>query len=220
MRTAVKTGMRNTCLQSWKDDLAQPLAGTDAELVRQMLNGSHRAWRELHARYDGLIQHCIKGVTDRFSSVLGADDVREIYAIFLMQLLADDMRRLKTFDPARGSRLGSWLGVIAARCAYDYLRVVKREYERGDFEEAEEVLCEMPDPHERVELCEREERLDGALGELSEKDREFVALYFGEGRTAAEIAERLQISVKTVYSKHHKIKNRLEAALADIRLAA
>jgi RNA polymerase sigma-70 factor (ECF subfamily) len=35
-----------------------------------------------------------------------------------------------------------------------------------------------------------------------------------------QIAERMRISVKTVYSKKHKIQSRIEARLSSFRLAA
>jgi RNA polymerase sigma-70 factor (ECF subfamily) len=36
-----------------------------------------------------------------------------------------------------------------------------------------------------------------------------VALYYGDGLTPEHVAERLGISVKTVYSKKHKIQRKL-----------
>lgn len=212
--------MRNPCLHPCDDEIVSPGAAAEAALVREMLNGSQRAWRELHDRYGRLIYSCVARVTSRFASLVGQDDVSEIYAIFVMQLLANDMRKLRSFDPSRGTRLSTWLGLLAARCAYDYLRAARREPNRLPLSEAEDVLCELPDPHEHAEHRERAAMLDGVLRDFSDKDREFVTLYFGEGLPADEIAQRMQISVKTVYSKRHKIQSRLEAMLSEARLAA
>src|SRR5271154_4253714 len=98
-----------------------------AALVAAMLVGSERAWREFHARYDRLIYRCITKVTGRFSSFLSQDDIREIYATLLVQLLANDMHKLRSFDPERGNRFGSWIGLLAINAAYDYLRALRRE---------------------------------------------------------------------------------------------
>jgi len=60
------------------------------------------------------------------------------------------------------------------------------------------------------------ERADFAhkmLEDFTPRDRAFAALYFGEGMEPDEIARRMKISVKTVYSKKHKIQARLEAAV-------
>jgi RNA polymerase sigma-70 factor (ECF subfamily) len=51
------------------------------------------------------------------------------------------------------------------------------------------------------------------LSGFSKKDRTFVELFFMQGRTPEQIAEEMRISVKTVYSKKHKIRCRLEHAL-------
>ena len=58
------------------------------------------------------------------------------------------------------------------------------------------------------------------LSEFTHKDREFVELYFGEGLDPDEVARRMGISVKTVYSKKHKIQRRLADLLSGPRLAA
>jgi RNA polymerase sigma-70 factor (ECF subfamily) len=191
-----------------------------AALVGDMLAGKERAWREFHARYDRLIYRCITKVTGRFSSFLGQDDIREIYATLLVQLLANDMHKLRSFDPERGNRFGSWIGLLAINAAYDYLRAMRREPNRAPLAEAEVLSCELPSPLEQVEHRQRAELVANILRAFSAKDREFVALYFGEGLEPEQIARRMRISVKTVYSKKHKIQTRLEQMLSNAQLAA
>ena len=55
------------------------------------------------------------------------------------------------------------------------------------------------------------------MGKLSAKDQAFVRLYFGEGMAPEKIATELGISVKTVYSKKHKIGAKLEALLKELQ---
>ena len=47
-------------------------------------------------------------------------------------------------------------------------------------------------------------------------DQTFVRLYYMDGLSPEEVAEEMQISVKTVYSKKHKIRSRLEHALSPL----
>lgn len=63
--------------------------------------------------------------------------------------------------------------------------------------------------------------MSALLKDFSDRDREFVSLYFLDGRTP-EIADELGISVKTVYTKKHKIRSRLEKLLSErgVSLAA
>jgi RNA polymerase sigma-70 factor (ECF subfamily) len=189
-------------------------------LVEGMLGGGERAWRQFHARYDRLIFRCITKVTGRFASLLTQDDIREIYATLIVQLLSNDMHKLRSFDPARGNRLGSWIGLLAINAAYDYLRQIRREPNRAPLAEAESLSCDLPSPLDVALYRERAARVTSVLSGFSAKDREFVALYYGEGLEPEQIAERMNISVKTVYSKKHKIRSRLESMLAGCRAAA
>jgi RNA polymerase sigma-70 factor (ECF subfamily) len=189
------------------DDRAQ------AELIEGLVAGRERAWREFHSRYDRLIYRCITKVTSRFSFV-SHDDIREIYATLLVQLLSNDMHKLRTFDASRGSRFSSWIGLLAVNAAYDYLRSLRREPNRAPLTEAEMLRCERPSPLEQFERRERESRVSRVLRQFSAKDQQFVELYFTEGLEPEQVAERMQISVKTVYSKKHKIQSRLEAMLS------
>jgi RNA polymerase sigma-70 factor (ECF subfamily) len=54
------------------------------------------------------------------------------------------------------------------------------------------------------------------LRTFSEKDQTFVRLYYVDGLSPEEVAAEMSISVKTVYSKKHKIRSRLEQALAPL----
>ena len=58
--------------------------------------------------------------------------------------------------------------------------------------------------------------MSDALQTFSEKDQTFVRLYYMDGLTPEEVAEEMQISVKTVYSKKHKIRSRLEQVLSPL----
>lgn len=189
-------------------------------LIAGLLNDEAGAWRDFSARYSRLIYRCITRVTARFPNVVNQEDVREIYAMLCVQLLANDKHKLRTFELARGNRLGSWLGMLSIHTAYDFLRTVKREPKRGTLIEAETLAADHPDPFDNYMMRQRAQLLSELLAGLSEKDREFVALYFGEGLDPSEVARRMSISVKTVYSKKHKIQNRLEALLSDRQLAA
>ena len=97
---------------------------------------------------------------------------------------------------------------------------MRREPNRAPLAEAEVLSCELPSPLEQVEHKQRAELVANILRAFSAKDREFVSLYFGEGLEPEQIAQRMRISVKTVYSKKHKIQTRLEQMLSQSQLAA
>jgi RNA polymerase sigma-70 factor, ECF subfamily len=192
----------------------------DHSLIARLVADDGAAWRQFDARFSRLIYRCITRVTGRFAAVVGADDVREIRAMLYLQLLANDKHKLRSFEPGRGNRLGSWIGMLAIHTTYDYLRGLRREPKRGCLGEAEGLCAESSDPYEDCLLLERAEIVGSMLSTFSDKDREFIALYYGEGLGPEQVAERMDISIKTVYSKKHKIRSRLEALLGEQPLAA
>lgn len=193
---------------------------SDAELVRALIADDARAWREFNTRFSRLILSTISRVTARFRGVVSQEDVREIYATFSVQLLANDKNKLRSFDPARGNKLSTWLGLLASHTAYDFLRSARREPKRAAMSEAEDLYTSLPDPCESALMRERASLVGKLLADFTDKDRAFIQLYFGEGLAPERVAERLGISVKTVYSKKHKIQARLQALLVEAQLAA
>ena len=193
---------------------------SDAELVRGLLADEPTAWREFNTRFSRLVLSTISRVTTRFRGVVSQEDVREIYATFSVQLLANDKHKLRQFDPERGNKLSTWLGLLASHTAYDFLRSARREPKRAALTEAEDLHSSQPDPCESALMRERAELVRNLLADFTDKDRAFIQLYFGEGLAPERVAERLGISVKTVYSKRHKIQARLQALLIEAQLAA
>jgi RNA polymerase sigma-70 factor, ECF subfamily len=197
-----------------------PNRWTDRELLTRVLRNEQRAWTELVHRYRALIYRCITKVTTRFAPHLSGADLDEVYAEVLFQLLRDGMHKLRLYDPTRGTKLGSWIGMITINAAYDYLRALAR---RPMLDHGGAAL----DPHESCDRTPLDELIDrerwGAFvelqGALSERDRTFLVLYYGRGLEAEEVAATMQISLKTVYSKKHKIRAQLRRCL-EARLGA
>lgn len=196
---------------------ARPFEGCeDQPLVDALVANDPRAWREFMQRYDRLVMRCITKVTKSFSSV-SPDDVREIYAQLYLSLLANGRAKLRAFDPTRGSSFSSYIGMLAIHCAYDWLRSARREPQREAIAAAEDLSSELPDPYEAAAQQERATLAARVMEGFSERDRVFAALYFGEGLEPDEIARSMKISVKTVYSKKHKIQSKLESIVASFK---
>lgn len=191
---------------------------SDSELLSRMLRRELAGWREFHARYDRLIYRCIHKVTSRFASSVTAEDVREIFSTLMVNLTSREMHRLRTFDPERGNKLGSWIGLLATNTAWDHLRGVSRQPQHQELEENDGATSEArpADPFEQLLAKERWSTLNAMLRGFSEKDREFVHLFFVEGESVDSVAQKLGISVKTVYSKKHKIRCRLERVVSEV----
>jgi RNA polymerase sigma-70 factor, ECF subfamily len=194
-----------------------PVDWTDRELLRWVLRSDARGWAELVRRYRSLIYRCITKVTLKYAPSLGSADLDEIYADVMMQLVREDMHKLRIYNPARGTKLGSWIGMISVNAAYDFLRSAGR---RPLLDKVDGAL----DPHEECDrtpldqLIEKErwDHLNSLLSDFTDKDRTFVELYYQKGLEADEIAAEMQISLKTVYSKKHKIRAHLVRCLGNL----
>jgi RNA polymerase sigma-70 factor (ECF subfamily) len=197
-----------------------PALADERALLQGLLADDAAAWREFNLRYSRLVYRCITRITARFTGVLGSEDVREIYAMLCVQLLANDKRKLRSFEPDRGNKLGSWIGMLTIHTTYDFLRQARREPRRACMSEAENLSAGTEDPAEEYEMRERARIVASILEGFSARDRTFVNLYFGDGLSPEQVAKRMGISIKTVYSKRHKIQTRLEALLAARPLAA
>jgi RNA polymerase sigma-70 factor (ECF subfamily) len=195
-------------------------AADESRLLDGLLAGEAGSWREFTRRYTRMIEACIARVTVRFPGIVGQEDVREIYALFCLNLLANDRHRLRSFDPLRGMRFGSWLGLIAVHSAYDYLRTVRRQPQGPCVDDIADLAAQAPEATDTCERREQAKQISRLVQELSERDREFMTLYFGQGLSPEAVAAKMGISIKTVYTKKHKIRSKLEALIGQHRVAA
>src|SRR5262249_7502275 len=97
-------------------------AWSDEELLSRALGGEERAWAELLRRFHRVIRGCIGRLIGRHRGILSAPDPEEISPEALTALLANHNPPPPRFDPTRGAKLSSWIGVLTNRLTYDYLR--------------------------------------------------------------------------------------------------
>jgi RNA polymerase sigma-70 factor (ECF subfamily) len=182
----------------------------DDALLAAVLDKDDQAWSELMRRYRPLVFRCVTKVASRFDAVLSSEDANEIFSELCMNLLRDDMRKLRAFDPRRGTKLGSWLSLLGINTAYDYLRAASRRPVCDMLESAPEESMMVPDAFEEILHKERWSAINSLMIDFSDRDRRFVHLYYAMGLLPEEVASAMRISVKTVYSKKNKVKLRLE----------
>ena len=118
----------------------------EAELVSDLVAGDERAWRHFHAMLGPVLMEDIQRVRRQFPSLIASDDVRDIYAELCLQLLANDKRRLRQFNPEHGTSLRAWLGVLARHAAFDFLRNRRRQPTvrwRGDDEKLAAIQADL-----------------------------------------------------------------------------
>ncbi|GAB4563577.1 MAG: hypothetical protein Tsb0020_12820 [Haliangiales bacterium] len=199
---------------------------SDAELRERVLDREEAGWSELVRRFRALIYRCITKVTRKHAPDMAASDIDEIFAEVLLALFRDDARKIRLYDASRGAKLGSWIGLISMNMARDYLRGLGRRPMLDRIDGAPDRCDELErTPLDMLMEKERWEHFNGMLTDFSDKDRTFLDLYYGQGLDAARVADEMTISIKTVYSKKHKIRHSLrrsvelvgdECAIADL----
>lgn len=197
---------------------ADPYASDEA-LVGGLLRRDERAWRTLHERYARLIYRCIHEVLRPFAGRIGSDAAHEVHATFLLALHEREMHKLRVFDADKGRSFSSWLGRLASNCAVDYVRKHGR-WVSVALDECALEPAPLPDAHRLLVARRRLDVVRDAARGLTDRDRELLALVFDEALEPDAIAARMGVSIKTVYSKSHKIREKLKSALTGARLAA
>jgi RNA polymerase sigma-70 factor, ECF subfamily len=196
-----------------------PREWSDAELLCRVLRQEAKAWNEFVRRYRSLIFRCVTKVIGRYDSILSSADADEVYGEVLVALVRDDMRKLRLYDPRRGTKLSSWIGMISTNTAYDFLRQTARRPALDRTDGLPEVDAGAESALDCLMAGERRAELNQLLSGYSDKDRTFVALYYAHGLEAEEVAGEMGISVKTVYSKKHKLLARLQRTLQPMMAA-
>ena len=193
---------------------------SDDRLLQMVLRKDQVAWNELVRRFRGLIFRCITKVAAKYDAVLSNEDVNEIFGDMCFNLLRDDMRKLRAYDPNRGAKLGSWLGLLAINTAYDYLRQTSRRPLLDRLDGTLDRAGDGPSALDKILEKERWGYLNTLLADFSARDRRFVELYYVGGMLPEQVAAAMGISVKTVYSKKNKLRTKLLALAAVGREAA
>jgi RNA polymerase sigma-70 factor (ECF subfamily) len=121
------------------------------------------------------------------------------------------------FEFERGVRLSTWLHLLATHAARDHVRAVSRgrpsALEGGAHFEASDGGCSGP----LAALLAKEEltQASSALAAFSDKDRQLVDLLLVQGQRPEQVASAMNISVKTVYTKKHKLVTRLQRVMKN-----
>lgn len=189
----------------------------ELQLLRQVLDGDEKAWTTFCHRYEGLMVGCVLRVLRRYNATFNSDDLADMVAEVWVTLLRDDKRKLRLYDPKRGYRLASWLGLLATNCTIDQLRLRSSETSYlEDLSGADQLLVDGARPDSGIEQRESVELARRALRQLTAEERQFVLSCFHDERPPAELAEDLGIAVNTVYSRKFKIREKLIRIVADL----
>ena len=173
-----------------------PFTAVDRDLLKRCLNREPGSWNDFVDRFLSLIYHTIGYTAHLRSARVGPEDVEDIAAEVLLQIVADNFKVLREFR--KESSLATYLAVVARRiCVHELVRrqKVRDAIKRGDSRLAEPDPDDAPAAQKGMESLEEVEKL---LRRLSGREREIVRLYYLEGRTYEEISTETDVPVNTI----------------------
>jgi RNA polymerase sigma-70 factor (ECF subfamily) len=171
------------------------LTSVDRQLVQRCLNHEPGAWNDFVDRYLGLVYHVIHYTTHLRSVTLQPEDVEDVAAEVLTQVVANDYAAFRQFEGK--SSLATYLTVIARRmCVRELARRAAgvKVVPLGDGRAVPEPEAR-PHVEQGLETLEEVQRM---LARLPRRTRQVVKLFYLEGRSYEEISTELGIPVNTI----------------------
>ena len=171
---------------------------SDFELIDRVLRGNRLAFEELVNRYKKSVYYLTYRMVHDYEDA--ADLSQETFLKAYQGL-----RKFK-----RRSSFHTWLYRITINLCINHLR--RKESRRYVGLEKVQTV-KNPDVLEKLELEELQNRVNGAVNSLPEKQRAAFVLHKYEGLSYQEIAEVMQRSLSSVESLIHRAKLNLQREL-------
>ena len=171
------------------------LTNTDRELIRRCLTRQTGAWNDFVDRYLGLVYHVVHHTAHLRSTPLQPEDVEDLAAEVLLQIVAKDYAALRQFRGA--SSLATYLTVIARRICVQELakRGAAHDVQPAADAGLDEAEAEEPLGAKGLESLEEVEKL---LAKLPARERNVVRLYYIEGRSYEEISTQVNLPINSI----------------------
>lgn len=175
----------------------------DAELIAAVANGDLDALGRLYDRHEPAV--------GRYFDRLGVapSDRDDLLQETFLELVKASAR----FDPRHSAR--SWIFGVATMMVRRHRRSLRRAVERVAFWKRASVTSPSPTPGELLERDQMMSRFRRAFDALSSKKRETFVLVTLEGLSGEEAARALGVPVNTVWTRLHKARLELRAALEE-----
>jgi RNA polymerase sigma-70 factor (ECF subfamily) len=188
---------------------------SDGDLVTAVLAREPAAWPTFFAKYERLVVACVRRALRRYGASHSEEDIEDLVSQTAFNLVKDDYKKLRTFDPMRGYKLSSWVGLIATNTTLDALRrrAPTDVWSAASIDDTDPSLPTLTSleagPADNLARKDEIRLVRSAIDELSDTDRLFLEYYYVEELEPEEIARLMNISLNTVYSRKNKIREKL-----------
>jgi RNA polymerase sigma factor (sigma-70 family) len=187
----------------------------DSEIVERCLSGSDTdAWEEFVRTYADLIWNAIHRTFACYNFTYHREDAEDLFSSIFLSLIEDDFRKLRQFRGDNNCSLSTWLSVVAGRRTIDFMRQDKGYLTlepKSEDSDIWETIADVGIPADTMlDGKQFRDLLAREVGLLVPRDRLIYHLIFARGCSAEETAKMLGISSDLVYSRKHRIIQRLK----------
>jgi len=171
---------------------------SDEQLVKSASNGDEKAFNKLVTRYDSIIKNIAYDIVNDY--YIAQEIAQEVF-----------MKAYKNLEKIqKPEKIGNWLCTVTKRASIDYLRKKKPLYVNvNDLNEEKNYFSESINLEENIIAKESTKKLWMILNSLSRANRLTSILYFVGDYTAREIADFLELNIKTIESRIYRAKKKI-----------
>ncbi len=182
-----------------------PLTDIDRKLLNDLLAGQGGTWKLFVDRFTGLFLQVIHHTSQAHSLKLNADDIEDLCAETIAELLARDMAALRSF---RGRcSLATYLGVIARRVVVRKLTQHRFLQAMGHVNAHQAAVDFASSDVPAVKHVENQDQVDSLLSRLPEEARRVLCWIYMDGISYQEVARRLGRPLNSIGPLMTRIRN-------------
>ena len=223
-RSAAKRFASISFTASQFEDYASSLHLHDLALACACSQGSESAWEEFFAGYRGYLRAASAAILRCTPSDPAAVELADSLFTDLYGLSGRNASSRSLFRYFHGrSSLKTWLRAVLAQRHIDQVRVARKfdsldEPATSDVPRMREpaTVQPPPDPRRGQYLRRFREALSDALSSLDPRDRSRLQLYYGEGRTLAEIGRVIGEHESSVSRNLERVRKELRATIEGL----
>ncbi|MHA2039239.1 MAG: RNA polymerase sigma factor [Promethearchaeota archaeon] len=190
----------------------------DFTLLNECISGKKEAWDLFVDRYSNLIYHSILGILKNYSVLFEHSEVEDIYHSIFLSLIEKNYRKLRQYEGRDQCTFTSWIQVISKNHTINFIKAQKHHVSLDDDKDETRPLIEkmhdnkvsVPD---QMESMEDKRIIKKAINDLPLSDRLFMKLYYVKELPPDEIANIMNVSVNTIYSKKKRTPEKIEKIL-------
>lgn len=195
----------------------------ELRLLAAVLAGDGAAEARFVRYYGGVVELAVRQVLRGSGLPCEAGEVEDLVHEIWLSIFERDRRSLRRFEPDRGIRVSTWIGLLSRHKTVDRLRrrgVWQRMLTLVDDAQLPEAPADEPLAPELIEQRERRELAQRAFSRLRQDEQRFLEAWYLEERDPAQLAAELGVTVGTVYTRRYKLQQKLARGVSKIARAA